>query len=206
MDRGIPTEAQEACARAIRRCASGGHAQGPVDMARHSSRSLAKCPIGDVKRVRDQRRGAGWCGERFQSAACVAGGRGLWKRLGELRRRIEPCDQLMLKHGAAARGRAMVRSRVDVPHTDAELAPTGATPRYRLRAGNRRQDVSPRGRYLLRSNMTRPRRVVAPLHAESRKSNLAIRILCAIRPIFHQLEQRIGRHRCVSAHRLLPCS
>ena len=109
----------------------------------------------------------------------------------------------MLKLGAAKKdaGRAWFLVEVDVPHTDEKLAAHGLT--YRLRRKKLRQVFRRGGRYLLRSNMTgrRPAALWRHYTCSSRKSNKAFKELkhnLAIRPIFHQLEQRIEAHIFVS--------
>ena len=126
----------------------------------------------------------------------------LWKRLGELRRQSNRRDQLMLKLGAAKKdaGRAWFLVEVDVPHTDEELAAHGLT--YRLRRKKLRQVFRREGRYLLRSNMTGEDPAALWRHymqlTEIEQAFKELKHNLAIRPIFHQLEQRIEAHIFVS--------
>ena len=126
----------------------------------------------------------------------------LWKRLGELRRQSNRRDTLMLKLGAAKKdaGRAWFLVEVDVPHTDEELAAHGLT--YRLRRKKLRQVFRREGRYLLRSNMTGEDPAALWRHdmqlTEIEQAFKELKHNLAIRPIFHQLEQRIEAHIFVS--------
>ena len=118
----------------------------------------------------------------------------LWKRLGELGRQSNRRDQLMLKLGAAKKdaGRAWFLVEVQIPKTDEELAAHGLT--YRLRREKLRQVFRREGRYLLRSNMTsedpaelwRHYMQLTEIEQAFRSSSTHL----AIRPIFHQLEER----------------
>ena len=126
----------------------------------------------------------------------------LWKRLGELRRQSNRRDTLMLKLGAAKKdaGRAWFLVEVDVPNTDEELAAHGLT--YRLRRKKLRQVFRREGRYLLRSNMTGEDPAALWRHymqlTEIEQAFKELKHNLAIRPIFHQLEQRIEAHIFVS--------
>ena len=126
----------------------------------------------------------------------------LWKRLGELRRQSNRRDQLMLKLGAAKKdaGRAWFLVEVDVPHTDEELAAHGLT--YRLRRKKLRQVFRREGRYRLRSNLTGEDPAALWRHymqlTEIEPAFKELKHNLAIRPIFHQLEQRIEAHIFVS--------
>ena len=108
----------------------------------------------------------------------------------------------MLKLGAAKKdaGRAWFLVEVDVPHTDEELAAHGLT--YRLRRKKLRQVFRREGRYLLRSNMTSEDpaelwRYYMQL-TEIEQAFKELKHNLAIRPIFHQLEERIEAHIFVS--------
>ena len=127
----------------------------------------------------------------------------LWKRLGELRRQSSRRDQLMLKLGAAKKdaGRAWFLVEVQVPNTDEGLAAHGLT--YRLRREKLRQVFRREGRYLLRSNMTSedPAELCRRHYMQLTEIEQAFKELkhnLAIRPIFHQLEERIEAHIFVS--------
>ena len=122
--------------------------------------------------------------------------------LPELRRQSNRRDQLMLKLGAAKKdaGRAWFLVEVDVPHTDEKLAAHGLT--YRLRRKKLRQVFRREGRYLLRSNMTGEDPAALWRHymqlTEIEQAFKELKHNLAIRPIFHQLEQRIEAHIFVS--------
>ena len=126
----------------------------------------------------------------------------LWKRLGELRRQSNRRDQLMLKLGAAKKdaGRAWFLVEVQIPKTDEELAAHGLT--YRLRREKLRQVFRREGRYLLRSNMTSEDPAELWRHymqlTEIEQAFKELKHNLAIRPIFHQLEERIEAHIFVS--------
>ena len=126
----------------------------------------------------------------------------LWKRLGELRRQSNRRDTLMLKLGAAKKdaGQAWFLVEVDVPQTDEELVAHGFT--YRLRRKKLRQVFRREGRYLLRSNMTSEDPAALWRHymqlTEIEQAFKELKHNLAIRPIFHQLEQRIEAHIFVS--------
>ena len=126
----------------------------------------------------------------------------LWQRLGELRRQSNRRDQLMLKLGAAKKdaGRAWFLVEVELPRTDQELAAHGFT--YRLRREKLRQVYRREGRYLLRSNMTSEDPAELWRHymqlTEIEQAFKELKHNLAIRPIFHQLEERIEAHIFVS--------
>ena len=104
--------------------------------------------------------------------------------------------------GAAKKdaGRAWFLVEVDVPHTDEELAAHGLT--YRLRRKKLRQVFRREGRYLLRSNMTGEDPAALWRHymqlTEIEQVFKELKHNLAIRPIVHQLEQRIEAHIFVS--------
>ena len=126
----------------------------------------------------------------------------IWKRLGELRRQSNRRDQLMLKLGAAKKdaGRAWFLVEVQIPKTDQELAAHGLT--YRLRREKLRQVFRREGRYLLRSNMTGEDPAELWRHymqlTEIEQAFKELKHHLSIRPIFHQLEERIEAHIFVS--------
>ena len=126
----------------------------------------------------------------------------LWKRLGELRRQSNRRDQLMLKLGAAKKDarRAWFLVEVQIPKTDEELAAHGLT--YRLRREKLREVFRREGRYLLRSNMTSEDPAELWRHymqlTEIEQAFKELKHHLAIRPIFHQLQERIEAHIFVS--------
>ncbi len=121
----------------------------------------------------------------------------LWRRLGELRGQSNSRDQLMLKLGAAKKeaGRAWNLVDIRVPETDKELAANGFS--FHLRRVRRRE-----GRYLLRSNMVaEDPATLWRLYMQLIEIEQAFKELkhdLAIRPIFHQREERIEAHIFVS--------
>ena len=126
----------------------------------------------------------------------------LWQRLHELRRQSNRRDQLLLKLGSAKKeaGRAWHLVDIRVPETGKPV--TSETFTFALRRDRLRQARRREGRYLLRSNMTGEdpatlwkydMRLTEIEHAfKELKHDLAIR------PIFHQREERIEAHIFVS--------
>ncbi len=126
----------------------------------------------------------------------------LWRRLGELRRQSNHRDQLMLKRGAAKKdaGRAWSLVEIQLPQSDEALAAHGFT--YHLRREKLRQVFRREGRYLLRSNMTREDPAVLWRYymqlTDIEQAFKELKHDLALRPIFHQLEERIEAHIFVS--------
>ena len=126
----------------------------------------------------------------------------LWRRLGELQRQSNSRDQLMLKLGAAKKeaGRAWSLVDIRVPETDEEFAESGFS--FRLRRDRLRRVRRREGRYLLRSNMTaEDPATLWRLYMQLIEIEQAFKELkhdLAIRPIFHQREERIEAHIFVS--------
>ena len=126
----------------------------------------------------------------------------LWRRLGELQRQSNSRDRLMLKLGAAKKEAGRAWSLVDLrlPETDEELAANGFS--FRLRRDRLRRIRRREGRYLLRSNMvaedpaTLWRLYMQLIEIEQAFKELKHEL--AIRPIFHQREERIEAHIFVS--------
>ena len=89
---------------------------------------------------------------------------------------------------------------VQIPKTDEELAAHGLT--YRLRREKLRQVFRREGRYLLRSNMTSEDPAELWRHymqlTEIEQAFKELKHHLAIRPIFHQIEERIEAHIFVS--------
>ena len=126
----------------------------------------------------------------------------LWRRLGELQRQPNSRDQLMLKLGAAKKeaGRAWSLVDIRVPESDEEFAARGFS--FRLRRDRLRRVRRREGRYLLRSNMTAEDlatlwRIYMQL-IEIEQAFKELKHDLAIRPIFHQREERIEAHIFVS--------
>ena len=126
----------------------------------------------------------------------------LWQRLHELRHQSNRRDQLLLKLGSAKKeaGRAWHLVDIRVPETGKLVTPetfTFALHRDRLRQARRRE-----GRYLLRSNMTgQDPATLGKYYMRLTEIEQAFKELkhdIAIRPIFHQREERIEAHIFVS--------
>ena len=128
--------------------------------------------------------------------------RKLWRRLGELQRQSNSRDRLMLKLGAAKKEAGRAWSLVDIrlPETDEELAARGFS--FRLRRDRLRQVRRREGRYLLRSNITaEDPATLWRLYMQLIEIEQAFKELkhdLAIRPVFHQREERIEAHIFVS--------
>ena len=126
----------------------------------------------------------------------------LWQRLHELRHQSNRRDQLLLKLGSAKKeaGRAWHLVDIRVPETGKPVTPetfTFALRRDRLRQARRRE-----GRYLLRSNMTGEDPATLWKYymrlTEIEQAFKELKHDLAIRPIFHQREERIEAHIFVS--------
>ena len=126
----------------------------------------------------------------------------LWRWLGELQGQSNSRDQLMLKLGAAKKeaGRAWNLVDIRVPETDKELAANGFS--FHLRRDRLRRVRRREGRYLLRSNMVaEDPATLWRLYMQLIEIEQAFKELkhdLAIRPIFHQREERIEAHIFVS--------
>ena len=126
----------------------------------------------------------------------------LWGRLGELQGQSNGRDQLMLKLGAARKdaGRAWGLVDIRVPATEEELSAHGFS--FRLRRERLRQVRRREGRYLLRSNMVAEdpaelwRLYMRLVEVEQAFKELKHDL--AVRPVFHQVEERIEAHIFVS--------
>ncbi len=126
----------------------------------------------------------------------------LWRRLGELQGQSNGRDQLMLKLGAARKdaGRAWGLVDIRVPATAEELSAHGFS--FRLRRERLRQVRRREGRYLLRSNMVAEDpaelwRLYMRL-VEIEQAFKELKHDLAVRPVFHQVEERIEAHIFVS--------
>jgi transposase len=117
----------------------------------------------------------------------------LWKRLGELKGMELKRDALLLKLGAAKQRApsAWRLVKVDVPQDEAQL-------QFSLRKDKLRSVRKGEGRYLLRTNLaeSKPARLwefyIQLTHVEEAFKNLKGDL--ALRPIFHQKEERIEAH------------
>ena len=132
----------------------------------------------------------------------------LWRRLRELRGQSLKRDELLLKLGAAKKeaGRAYHLAEIRLPLARQAVTPetfTFALRRDRLRRTRRRE-----GRYLLRSNLTGEDPATLWRYytrlAEVEQAFKELKHDLAIRPMFHQNEERIEAHVFVAfiAYRL----
>ena len=207
MDRGIPTEETLAAMR-------GGEA--PVHY-------LVGTPKGRLTRLEKAFVGLPWQevresvevkllaedGELYilaQSRARVLKERGmrrrrlkkLWQRLHELRRQSLKRDELLLKLGAARKEAGRVWHLVEIRLPEAGEAVTPDTFAFALRRDRLRRAHRHEGRYLLRSNLTGEDpatlwRYDMPL-TEIEQAFKELEHDLAIRPVFHQREERIEAH------------
>ena len=122
----------------------------------------------------------------------------LWQRLHELRGQSLRRDELLLKLGAAKKeaGRAWHLVDIRLPEAGEAVTPetfTFALRRDRLRRARRRE-----GRYLLRSNLTGEDPAILWRYymrlTEIEQAFKEIKHDLAIRPVFHQREERIEAH------------
>ena len=122
----------------------------------------------------------------------------LCQRLGELQQQSNRRDQLLLKLGAAKKeaGRAWHLLDIRVPEANEEATPQHFT--YRLRRDRLRQARRREGRYLLRSNITGENPATLWQYymqlTEIEQAFKELKHDLAIRPIFHQLQERIEAH------------
>jgi hypothetical protein len=126
----------------------------------------------------------------------------LWQRLHELRHQSNRRDQLLLKLGSAKKeaGRAWHLVDIRVPETGKPI--TSETFTFALRRDRLRQARRREGRYLLRSNMTGEDPATLWKYymrlTEIEQAFKELKHDLAIRPIFHQREERIEAHIFVS--------
>ena len=126
----------------------------------------------------------------------------LWQRLHELRRQSNRRDQLLLKLGSAKKeaGRAWHLVDIRVPQNGKPV--TSETFTFALRRDRLRQARRREGRYLLRSNMTGEDPATLWKYymrlTEIEQAFKELKHDLAIRPIFHQREERIEAHIFVS--------
>ena len=122
----------------------------------------------------------------------------LWRRLHELQRQTLTRDQLLLKLGAAKKeaGRAFALVRVHLPDPDQEVSAqtfTFALCKDKLREVRRRE-----GSYLLRSNLTGEDPAALWRYyiqlTEIEQAFKELKSDLAIRPIYHQTDERIEAH------------
>ena len=122
----------------------------------------------------------------------------LWRRLHELQQQKLTRDQLLIKLGAAKKeaGRAYQLVHINLPEQDQDVTPktfTFSLRRDKLRMVRRRE-----GRYLLRSNLRgEDPATLWQYYIQLTEIEQAFKELkhnLAIRPIFHQTDERIEAH------------
>ena len=207
MDRGIPTEDTLAAMRAR---------EPPVHY-------LVGTPKGRLTRLEKSFVGLAWRavresvevkllsedGELYilaQSRARIFKERGmrrrrlrkLWQRLHELRGQSLRRDELLLKLGAAKKEAGRAWHLVDIRLPEAGEAVTPETFTFALRRDRRRRARRREGRYLLRSNLTGEDPATLWRYymrlTEIEQAFKEIKHDLAIRPVFHQREERIEAH------------
>jgi transposase len=122
----------------------------------------------------------------------------LWKRLHELQQQKLTRDHLLVKLGAAKKeaGRAYFLVELRLPRDDEDLKANGF--RFKLHKDKLRKVRRREGHYLLRSNLTQsdPARLWQ-YYIQLTEIEQAFKELkgdLAIRPIYHQLDERIEAH------------
>ena len=207
MDRGIPTEATLSAMRA---------SDPPV-------RYLVGTPKGRLTRLEKAFVGLPWRevresvevkllsedGELYilaQSRARVLKERGmrrrrlkkLWRRLRELRAQSLKRDELLLKLGAARQEAGRAWQLVEIRLPKAGDAVTPETFGFSLRRDRLRRRRRREGRYLLRSNLTGEDPAILWRYymqlVEVEQAFKELKHDLAIRPVFHQREDRIEAH------------
>jgi len=122
----------------------------------------------------------------------------LWQRLGQLQQAQPSRDQLLIKLGAAKKdaGRAWSLVEISLPETDQVV--TEKTFRFVLRKDKLRQVRRREGRYLLRSNLTHEDPAQLWKYyiqlTEVEQAFKELKSDLAIRPIYHQTDERIEAH------------
>ena len=207
MDRGIPTEETLAAMRT---------GEAPVHY-------LVGTPKGRLTRLEKSFVGLPWRevresvevklltedGELYilaQSRARILKERGmrrrrlskLWRRLHELRGQSLQRDALLLKLGAAKKEAGRAWHLVDIHLPEAGQAVTPVTFTFALRRDRLRRVRRREGRYLLRSNLTDEDPATLWRYymrlTQIEQAFKEIKHDLAIRPIFHQREERIESH------------
>ena len=122
----------------------------------------------------------------------------LWRRLHELRRQSLTRDELLLKLGAAKKEAGRAWHLVEIALPKAREAVTAETFTFKLRRQRLRQARRREGRYLLRSNLTGEDPATLWRYymqlSEIEQAFKELKHDLAIRPIFHQHEDRIEAH------------
>ena len=122
----------------------------------------------------------------------------LWSRLHELRRQSLKRDELLLKLGAARKEAGRAWHLVEIRLPEAGEAVTADTFTFALRRDRLRRARRREGRYLLRSNLTgEDPATLWRYYMQLTEIEQAFKELkhdLAIRPVFHQREERIEAH------------
>ncbi len=122
----------------------------------------------------------------------------LWRRLHELRDQSLKRDELLLKLGAAKKEAGRAWHLVEIGLPKAREAVTAETFTFSLRRQRLRQARRREGRYLLRSNLTGEDPATLWRYymqlCEIEQAFKELKHDLAIRPIFHQREDRIEAH------------
>ena len=122
----------------------------------------------------------------------------LWQRLHELQRQKLTRDQLLIKLGAAKKeaGRAYHLVDIELPAAGEDVTPD--TFSYTLRRDKLRRTMRREGRYLLRSNLREEDPATLWKYyirlTEIEQAFKELKHDLAIRPIFHQTDERIEAH------------
>jgi len=122
----------------------------------------------------------------------------LWRRLQELQHQRLTRDQLLIKLGAAKKeaGKAYALVAIRLPQDDTDLKTHGFG--FCLRKDKLRQARRYEGRYLLRSNLTQSDPATLWEYyiqlTEIEQAFKELKSDLAIRPIYHQTDQRIEAH------------
>ena len=122
----------------------------------------------------------------------------LWQRLNELQSQALTRDALLLKLGAAKKdaGRTWSLVRIAIPDSDEAFQRSGFT--FALREDKLREARRREGRYLLRSNLTHSDPAQLWQYyiqlTEIEQAFKELKSDLAIRPIYHQKDERIEAH------------
>ena len=122
----------------------------------------------------------------------------LWRRLHELQRQTLTRDELLLKLGAARKEAGRVYALVAIDLPDPDQAVTAQTFTFALRKDKLRRVRRREGRYLLRSNLSgEDPAALWRYYIQLTEIEQAFKELkgdLAIRPIYHQSDERIEAH------------
>jgi len=122
----------------------------------------------------------------------------LWKRLGELQRQQLTRDQLLIKLGAAKTDAGRAWGLVDIDLPDVDQPVNAHTFTFSLNRKKLRQTRRREGRYLLRSNLSAEDPAKLWTYyiqlTEIEQAFKELKSDLAIRPIYHQRDDRIEAH------------